>query len=142
MCLLLKRPRLEASCGDGYAEVPVCGKLRQENCYSLRPFCSELHTKFQSSLAYKDERLPLKEKKRNQILLKDTQITGLKDVRHGFEGDTCDKSGFLQAFLCHLLRLAGGQQNIRGGRLAHFSQQISRQMSRKSVPVTKRPTML
>lgn len=81
-------------------------------------------------------------KKRNQILLKDTQITGLKDVRHGFEGDTCDKSGFLQAFLCHLLRLAGGQQNIRGGRLAHFSQQISRQMSRKSVPVTKRPTML
>lgn len=100
-----------------------------------------LHAQFQSSLAYTDVRPCLRKKKRNQILLKDTQITGLKDVRHGFEEDACDRVASTGLSLSPP-KVGWGSAEHQGWQACALSQQTSRQMSRKSVPLTERPTVL
>lgn len=80
-------------------------------------------------------------KKRNQILLKDTQITGLKDVRHGFDEDACDRVASTGLSLSPP-KVGWGSAEHQGWQACALSQQTSRQMSRKSVPLTERPTVL
>lgn len=45
----------------------------------------------------------------------------------------------LLAFPCHLLRLAGGQQNIRGGRLAHFLNKQAGKWAGNQSPLPRGP---
>lgn len=100
-----------------------------------------LYAQFQSSLAYTDVRPCLRKKKRHQILLKDTQITGLKDVRHGFEEDACHRVASTGLSLSPP-KVGWGSAEHQGWQACALSQQTSRQMSRKSVPLTERPTVL